>query len=216
MGRLPVWILSAMAAASLTLGCAAHKPPATNEAVASTPAPASTPARPTARVDISYAQPDDYLQSLTVTKYSGARLLLVRQRGANRTSSIIRFEGGEPIWEIRADTGVGLSLLEHVPGVQPAQRFALKSATYGRVPSDFIQVSPDSGLPEPLEANNYYVFSVTRASGIRSFQVAKAGADGVLRSYEAEPHAGTSFELCCNIPPSFASLNDEPGALGAP
>jgi hypothetical protein len=44
---------------------------------------------------------------------------------------------------------------------------------------------------------------VTRASGSTNYEAIKVEADGALEAYEAEPRAGTSFRLCCNLSAGF-------------
>ncbi|MGH7933000.1 MAG: hypothetical protein ACREQN_07500, partial [Candidatus Binataceae bacterium] len=53
--------------------------------------------------------------------------------------------------------------------------------------------------PEPLEPDHYYIFEVSRGSGSISWEAVKVSADGSLESYVAEPRAGTSYRLCCNV-----------------
>ena len=196
----------ALMLAGFAAGCAWRNPPKSPETAARSPEPAAAPGS-AASVQISYAHPNDYLQSLTVTEFPGARVILTKSRG-DKTSSIVRFEGGRPVWEITNQTGLGLSVLEHLPGVGAAARpDALKSVSYGQVPPNFVQTAPDYGSPEPLETDKYYVFSVMRGSGARSFQAIRLQADGSVESYDAEPRAGTSYELCCDLPADFASTH---------
>jgi hypothetical protein len=81
---------------------------------------------------------------------------------------------------------------------------------YGQMPAGFSQTAPDSGPPEPLEPSTYYVFSVTRASGSTSFEAVKVDSDGSLEAYAAEPRAGTSFSLCCNVSADFSASAGAP------
>ena len=80
---------------------------------------------------------------------------------AQHVASIIRFDGGVPVWEIKADTGV----FSKLPVVGSGDKFATKSVTYSKVPDHFAQVTPETGPPEPLEAGHYYIFTAQRASG---------------------------------------------------
>jgi hypothetical protein len=187
----------ALALALIAAGCAARHD---NRATAAVPAAAASAAAPQnqaqAAVNINYAKKDDSLLSLSVTKYNGAQIIATRPAGAN-TESVVRFDGGVPVWEVRADRG----LLGHVPGFA-GRRIA--KVRYGVIPEGFEEVVPDSGPPEPLEAGAYYVFTVTRASGATDFDVVKILSDGSLAVYTAQPRAGTSYLLCCNVGSDFA------------
>ena len=195
------------------IGCASfHKPPQTAESLAPVAQPAVTPSPPASpgpieNIQISYAHADDYLESLSVTKFWGARVILTKDKNG-KTFSTVRFQGGDPIWEIRNEAGSGESILGHLPGAGKARSDALKSVSYGRTPPDFVQEAPDYGSPEPLEMNKYYVFSVVRGSGAISFQAIKVQPDGSIEAYDAEPRAGTSYELCCDLPADFISASD--------
>jgi hypothetical protein len=81
--------------------------------------------------------------------------------------------------------------------------YRLSEVQYGVVPRHFVQSTPDSGPPEPLEPNHYYIFSVMRVSGSTNYEAIKVEADGSLEGYDAEPRAGTSFRLCCNVNADF-------------
>ncbi len=196
------------------LGCAStHKPPPTaglapEAQAAAAPSPAAS-SGPIGDIQISYAHKDDYLESVSVTKFWGARVILTREKNG-KSFSIVRFQGGEPIWEIRDQAGAGESILGHLPGVGKSRSGALKSVSYGRTPPDFVQEAPDYGSPEPLETNKYYVFSVVRGSGARSFQAIKVQPDGSIEAYDADPRAGTSYELCCDLPADFISASEPP------
>lgn len=156
-------------------------------------------APPGATVAISYAHKGDYLSSLSVSKFSGTEMVESRNIDAQHVASIIRFDGGVTVWEIAADTGV----FSKLPVVGSGDKFATKSVTYGKLPKYFAQVAPDSGSPEPLEVGHYYIFTAQRASGILSYEAVKVEPDGSLDGYEAEPRAGTSYVLCCNVSPDF-------------
>jgi hypothetical protein len=155
---------------------------------------------PGATVAISYARKGDYLASLSVSKFNGAEMVASRNIDAQNVASTIRFDGGVTVWEINADTGV----LSRLPVVGSGDNFAAKSVTYGKLPAHFAQVTPESGPPEPLEAGHYYIFTAQRASGALSYEAVRVEADGSLEGYEAEPRAGTSYALCCNVNPDFA------------
>lgn len=156
-------------------------------------------AAPGATVAISYAHKGDYLASLSVSKFNGTEMVESRAIDAQHVASIIRFDGGVPVWEIKADTGV----FSKLPVVGSGEKFAAKSVTYGKLPEHFAQVTPDSGPPQPLEVGHYYIFTAQRASGTLSYEAVRVEADGSLDGYEAEPRAGTSYMLCCNVSPDF-------------
>jgi hypothetical protein len=156
-------------------------------------------AAPGATVAISYAHKGDYLSSLSVSKFNGTEMVESRNVDAQHVASIIRFDGGVTVWEIQADTGV----FSKLPVVGSGDKFATKSVTYGKLPKYFAQVSPDSGSPEPLEVGHYYIFTAQRASGTLSYEAVRVEPDGSLDGYEAEPRAGTSYILCCNVSADF-------------
>ena len=208
---------SILALTLIATGCASwsRKPP---QQVAAAPAsapsvasPSATPtqaasAGPVESIQISYAHPNDYLASVSVTKFWAGRVITTRQR-QGRTYSIVRFQGGDPVWAIENDASAKGILLGHLPGTG-VRADALKSVSYGKLPPGFSQEAPDYGSPEPLEPNKYYVFSVTRGSGATSYQVIRMQADGSVEAYDADPHAGTSYELCCDVPSDFISSSD--------
>ncbi len=111
---------------------------------------------------------------------------------------MVRFDGGVPIWEFKADEGTFGSLT----GVG-ATKYSLKSIDYSKVPTHFTQVLPEEGPPEPLDRGAYYVFQIERASGSTSYQAVKVLADGSLQAYNAQPRAGSSYLLCCNVTSDF-------------
>ncbi len=160
----------------------------------------ANPPAPGATINLSYTHRGDYLASLSVTKFSGAEALESRRLDPTHSATIVRFDGGATIWEIKADT----SMLSDLPGLHSRARFALKSATYGKLPAHFIQLTPDGTPPEPLEPDRYYIFTATRASGSVSYEAVRVNADGSLDGYDAEPRAGTSYALCCNLSADFA------------
>jgi len=159
----------------------------------------ANPPAPGATVAISYAHKGDYLASLSVSKYSGAEMVQSRSVDPQRVESIILFDGGVTVWEIKADAGV----FSKLPVLGSGDKFAVKSVTYGKLPNHFAQTTPDSGPPEPLETGHYYIFTAQRASGTLSYEAVRVEADGSLDGYEAEPRAGTSYVLCCNVNPDF-------------
>jgi hypothetical protein len=198
--------LLAIAALALTIGiggCSARaKQPAPEAAASPTPNQAAdslAPPGPEAKIQISYSQPNDFLSTLSLTKYSGAIVLATAAAGANGNASVVRFEGGTPIWQIKVEPG----MFSEMPLGVSAKNYAISEVTYGYVPPHFVQLIPDAGPPEPLEPNHFYIFSVTRKSGSISYDAVRVNADGSLQAYEADPRAGTSFRLCCNVSSDF-------------
>jgi hypothetical protein len=153
---------------------------------------------PVANVAISYRRADDALARATVIKYFGAEVIANHQRDASHTESVVRFDGGVPIWEFKADENTFGSLT----GVG-ATKYSLKSIEYGKVPTHFTQVLPEEGPPEPLDRGAYYVFQIERVSGSTSYQTVKVLADGSFQAYNAQPRAGSSYMLCCNVTSDF-------------
>lgn len=153
---------------------------------------------PVANVAISYRRSGDALARATVIKFFGAQVIENHQRDATHTASVVRFDGGVPIWEFKAEEGTFGSLT----GVG-SSKYALKSVEYSKVPPHFTQVLPEEGPPEPLDRGAYYVFEIERASGSTSYQAVKVLADGSLQAYTAQPRAGSSYLLCCNVTADF-------------
>jgi hypothetical protein len=153
---------------------------------------------PVANVAISYRHPGDALTRATVIKFFGAEVIANHQRDATHTESVVRFDGGVPIWEFKADESTFGSLT----GVGAA-KYSLKNVEYAKVPPHFTQVLPEEGPPEPLDRGSYYVFQIERASGSSSYQAVKVLADGSLQAYNAQPRAGSSYLLCCNVTADF-------------
>ena len=143
------------------------------------PSPEATPAPPSVTVHIGYAHRNDYLESLSVAKFASATQ--ISTRGLRSGSEVIRFEGGEPVWEIAADRGISGSLLGHVPGVAENKKFALTGVTYGTQPKNFSKEVPETSDPEPLEQGKYYIFTVRRATGTESYQAVHITMDGAIR-----------------------------------
>jgi hypothetical protein len=177
-------------------GCSWLKKGAPNESIAvddQTPMPAT----PTS-IQIAYAKTDDTLQSVTVSQFTGANVLRTRDEGGKETV-VVRFDGGVPIWKFHANR----SLLNPLSEIQKTP-YHVMSVDYGKLPSGFMQDSPESGPPPPLDAGGYYVFSIERTSGASSFQAVKVGSDFTLEVYDAEPRAGSSYKLCCDVASDFA------------
>ena len=193
--------------ALIVAGCSSHKTqPAASPSPAPTQADSTPPPGAEAKINISYSHPGDYLSSLVVTKYSSASNLLTTPSGKQGSESIVRFSGDVRVWQIDVDKG----LLSDMPIIGKDQPYAPSVVKYGQMPAGFVQTAPESGPPEPLEPNNYYVFSVTRASGSTSFEAVKVDNDGSLEAYAAEPRAGTSFSLCCNVSADFSESANSP------
>jgi hypothetical protein len=153
---------------------------------------------PDAKIHISYSRPNDFLNSMTVTEYSSAETVIT-ESGKGAPAAIIRFEGGVVVWQI----GVTKRLLADVPMFREPKSYAVSQVIYGKLPANFAAVIPESGPPSPLEPDHYYVFTVTRGSGATSYEAVKVNGDGSLEAYEAEPRAGDSFRLCCDVASDF-------------
>ena len=153
---------------------------------------------PTATVEISYSHPKDSMERATVSKYFGAEVIQTTQTHSGRSASVIRFDGGVPIWEIRADR----SLAGRISDIG-SSGWAVKKLEYGKVPPHFTQLLPDAGPPEPLDRGSFYVFTIERSSGTVSYQAVKVQADGSLQGYAAQPRAGSSFLICCGLAADF-------------
>lgn len=167
------------------------------------PSAEATPVPPSVTVNIGYAHRNDYLESLAVAKFASATL--IPTRGLKSGAELVRFEGGEPVWEIEVDRGLSGSLLGHMPGVAENKKFALTKVTYGTLPKNFSKEVPENSDPEPLEQGKYYIFTVRRATGTVSYQAVHIADDGTIEGYDAQPRAGESYELCCNIAADFTS-----------
>ena len=183
-----------------SFGCSSKKKPediGADESASDTGAGEPQPP-PTARVEISYSRPSDSTERATVSKYFGAEVIETTQTHSGRSASVIRFDGGVPIWEIRADR----SLAGRISDIG-SSGWAIKQLEYGKVPPHFSQLLPDQGPPEPLDRGSFYVFTIERASGTVSYQAVKVLADGSLQAYAAQPRAGSSFLLCCGLASDF-------------
>lgn len=212
------WLVRAFAIGVLVaaiMGCSSRKQTADNDdhsgAAGQTSDNAPSPGAE-AKINISYARPDDFMTALAVTKYSGAQTLTT-SAAKSGSASVIRFEGGVVVWQIGAEK----SLLSNMPvvGRKEDKPYAVTEVKYGIMPAHFAATIPDGGPPEPLEPGNYYVFAVTRSSGSSSYEAVKVNEDGSLEAYAAEPRAGTSYWLCCNIAADFTltvspALSDSP------
>lgn len=206
--KLRSWGPPLLLALVLVTGCASHASAPAESASGETATPAAeaspaadeAPAGPEAKIHITYAHPGDFLSSLSVTKYSGAEpLKTIPTKDGDAITA--RFDGGVVVWEF----GVEKGWLQKVPGLGGAPRGeAPTEVKYGVLPGHFVSSTPDSGPPEPLESDHFYVFAATRASGSTSYEAVKVNGDGSLEAFEADPRAGTSYWLCCNLPADFA------------
>jgi hypothetical protein len=169
------------------------------------------PAAP-ASIQVSYAKPDDTLQSVLVSQFTGANVLRTLNQGEGE-ASVVRFDGGVPIWKFHANRG----LLSPLAGKTP---YHVTSIEYGKAPPGFAQDAPEAGPPPPLDAGGYYIFAIERASGATSFQAVRVKPDLTLQAYDAEPRAGTSYKLCCNVSADFPEPTpsdiEEPASLPIP
>ena len=152
-----------------------------------------------AAIEITYRRAGDSLEFASVTKYFGAEILSNQRRGTGHTTTTVRFDGGIPVWELRADKGFGSGITSMIG----LTNHRIDRLRYGQLPSGFAQITPDSGPPEPLERGGFYIFEVDRESGSTSYQAVKVRLDGTLEGYNAQPRAGSSFELCCDVSPDF-------------
>jgi hypothetical protein len=198
-------LLAAMMVPLVALGCAAREQAGQSAAqgAASTAqsADSAVPFASQAQVNIIYARRRDWLSSLVVTKYSGARELMPEKAGGNGRAAIVRFDGGAIVWQVDADK----PLLSGVPLLGEDNQYAPEEVKYGAVPKGFVQTVPPAGPSEPLEANRFYVFTATRGSGSASYEAVKVNADGSLEVYEAQPRAGSSYRLCCEVDANFTT-----------
>jgi len=193
-------------------GCSLRKKaPIASSASAAQVADDSPLPGPEAKINISYSRPGDFLSSLTVTEYSSAETVLTESHQGS-AASIIRFEGGVIIWRI----GVMKRLLADVPMLGNRKPYAVTKIIYGKLPDNFVSTIPDSGPPQALQPDHYYVFTVTRASGAISYEAVKVNGDGSLEAYAADPRAGDSFRLCCDLAADFVVNANAISAPGYP
>jgi hypothetical protein len=161
------------------------------------------PATPTS-IQISYAKPDDTLQSVAVSTFTGANTLRTISDGDNE-AAVVRFDGGVPVWKFHANRSL-LNPLSKTP-------YHVTSVEYGKLPNGFVQDQPEVGPPPPLDAGGYYIFAIQRASGATSYQAVRVKLDFSLEVYDAEPRAGTSYKLCCDVASDFAEPTPENGIV---
>src|SRR5579872_1939205 len=96
------------------------------------------PSTPTS-IQIGYAKPTDTLQTVIVTQFTGANVLRTIGEG-DAQESVIRFDGGVPIWKFHANRNL-LNPLNDI-GTMP---FHVASIEYGVVPKGFVQDLPEVG-----------------------------------------------------------------------
>jgi hypothetical protein len=196
-------LLTTVVLGAAIVGCGSRHeaaPPVGGPADAGTQTSNSAPPPgPEAKIHISYALANDFLTSLVVTKFDSAEEVAAKSAGKDANASIVRFHGGLVVWQI----GVQKGILGEVPVLGKDKHYAPSEVKYASAPADFTQSIPDSGPPEPLESDHYYVFTVTRASGSTNYEAVKVQGDGSLEAYQAEPRAGTSYRLCCNVASGF-------------
>jgi hypothetical protein len=150
------------------------------------------------------------LKSVTVTEYTGASVLRTRKEG-EAEAVVVRFDGGVPVWSFHANRSLLNPLTEIA--ITP---FHIASIDYGKVPGGFTQDVPEIGPPPPLDAGGYYVFAIERGSGAVSYQAVKVNGDLRIQAYDADPRAGTSYKLCCNVAADFAAPSPSPDTNQAP
>jgi hypothetical protein len=136
---------------------------------------------------------------VSVVKFTGATVIRTRTVNGTESASVVRFDGGVPMWKFHSDRTVLNPLSEIESG-----SYRVAKVAYGQVPQGFTQDVPDSGPPPQLETNSFYVFTIKRASGATSYEAVKVNSDTTLEVYDAEPRAGTSYELCCDVASDFA------------
>jgi hypothetical protein len=206
------WLtIAALAFATIAIaGCSTAAKKTALEPAGSQSSDSAPPPGPEAKIQISYSQPNDYLDTLSLTKYSAADALSTAA-GSGGTASVVRFEGGMPVWQIDIEPG----MFSAMPIGVSSKNYAVSEVKYGKVPPHFVQSIPDLGPPEPLEPDHFYIFSVTRKSGSISYDAVKVNADGSLQAYEADPRAGSSFRLCCNVPSDF-TITGPPSGVESP
>ncbi len=211
VGRRGRLTIAALAFATIAIaGCSTAAKKTALEPAGSQSSDSAPPPGPEAKIQISYSQPNDYLDTLSLTKYSAADALSTAA-GSSGTASVVRFEGGMPVWQIDIEPG----MFSAMPIGFSSKNYAVSEVKYGKVPPHFVQSIPDLGPPEPLEPDHFYIFSVTRKSGSISYDAVKVNADGSLQAYEADPRAGSSFRLCCNVPSDF-TITGPPSAVESP
>ncbi len=168
-------------------------------------------------VHIEYAERRDFLRSLTVVEYQRAQLLMARPASEGHARSLVRFGGGTTIWRIEPkpvkrtllSRASPFSVLSDIPVANVNGDLRVSAVAYGKLPRGLIQTLPEAGPPDPLETGEYYMVRVERAFGVTNYQVVRLDANGEIEVYDADPRAGDSYELCCDVSSQFITL---PGA----
>jgi hypothetical protein len=189
-------IAAILMVALMAAGCSTTNNDDSDDAADSGPGEPMPP--PKATVEITYHKSGDTLARATVTKFFGAEIIANAAGSGGKVASVVRFDGGVPIWEIKTDRGI----TDAISAFGKAD-YAPKNLEYGKLPSHFQQMIPDEGPPEPLDRGSFYVFTIERASGSTSYQAVKVLADGSLEAYAAQPRAGSSYVMCCNLAADF-------------
>ncbi len=199
IGRELLLLAMLAAVTSTAPGCSLFKKPSHAPSIppAENQTPSTSAAAPTS-VQITYAKTNDSLKSVLVTKFTGASILRTRDESGGE-AALVRFDGGVPVWQFHSNRSV-LNPLNAI-GKNPDR---VATVDFGKLPPGFMQDIPDVGPPAPLDPGGYYVFVIERASGATSYQVVKVNSDLTLEVYDAEPRAGTSYKLCCNVSSDFA------------
>jgi hypothetical protein len=165
-------------------------------------------------VHIEYAERRDFLRSLTVIEYQRAQLLMAKPGSGNHARSLVRFSGGTTIWRIEPKPvkrtllarASPFSVLSDIPVANVNGDLRVSTVGYGKVPRGFIQAMPQAGPPDPLEIGEYYMVRVERAFGVTNYQLVRLDANGDIEVYDADPRAGDSYELCCDVSSGFFTL----------
>lgn len=189
-------IAAILMVALMAAGCSTTNNDDTDEAADA--GPGEPMPAPKATVEITYHKSGDTLVRATVTKFFGAEIIANAAGSGGRVASVVRFDGGVPIWEIKTDRGI----TDEISAFGKAD-YAPKNLEYGKLPSHYQQMIPDEGPPEPLDRGSFYVFTIERASGSISYEAVKILADGSLEAYAAQPRAGSSYVMCCNLAADF-------------
>src|SRR5208282_4271346 len=98
-----------------------------------------------ANVAISYRRPGDALARATVIKFFGAEVHANQQRDASRTESVVRFDGGVPIWELKADESTFARITDDGTPDQPPEDSGAPPEEAGAAPP----VDPNAPAVDP-------------------------------------------------------------------
>lgn len=136
---------------------------------------------------------------------------MAKRSSDGHTRSLVRFSGGTMIWRIEPkpvkrtllSRASPFSVLSDIPVANVNGELRVETVAYGKLPRGLIQSLPESGPPDPLETGEYYMVKVERAFGVTSFQVVRLDPGGEIVVYDADPRAGDSYELCCDVSSGF-------------